>query len=188
MCIMNARSDYAICSCYYIMSMRYRCSNSECGISLNAHDHRVMNQLPHYLAAEFPAYLAHRCAISKDLANLMQPCIRNNMTFDKFRQLLHELHTLRHGKLQLQYLNAVLYRSQPIDASAGPAPAFSEFTDPDGYSGRIPSTAKLRLAYQGIMSLIQPSGSPATIDASAVTNALETQEDSEGDGDNSPED
>lgn len=170
------------------MSMRYRCSNSECGISLNAHDQRVMNQLPHYLAAEFPAYLAHRCAISKDLANLLQPCIRNNMTFDKFRQLLHELHTLRHGKLQLQYLNAVLYRSQPIDASAGPAPAFSEFSDPDGYSGRIPSTAKLRLAYQAIMSLIQPSGSPATIDTSAMTSALEAQEDSDGDGEHSPDD
>ncbi|KAG0178868.1 hypothetical protein DFQ29_002903 [Apophysomyces sp. BC1021] len=143
------------------MSMRYRCSSNGCSVTINGYDQRVMEQIPDHLASEFPAYLTHRCAISKTLGNLIRPCIQNGMGVERFRHTLQELHTLQHDRLELQYLNSVAYRRQNLtlgdmlNISQRP-PSFSRFDDPKRYAGCIPSTAYLRLVYTSIMDQLRP--------------------------------
>ncbi|KAF7720604.1 hypothetical protein EC973_007053, partial [Apophysomyces ossiformis] len=134
---------------------------SGCSVTINGYDQRVMEQVPDHLASEFPAYLTHRCAISKAVGNLLRPCIQNGMGVERFRHTLQELHTLQHDRLELQYLNSVAYRRQypTLDDMLGSSQqlrSFSRFDDPTRYAGYIPSTAYLRLVYTTIMDQLRP--------------------------------
>ncbi|KAG2208408.1 hypothetical protein INT45_006300 [Circinella minor] len=93
-------------SCFYVMSSRYRCTNKSCKTSLNAHDNRIMEQLPLHLQAEFPAYLTHRSAVSKHLGDLLRIVMQNGMGVHQLQRALREFHTLRYARLHFQYLNS----------------------------------------------------------------------------------
>ena len=66
-----------------------------------------MRQLPVQLQAEFPAYLSHRGAVSKQVGDLLRPCIQNSMGPERISKVLRELHTLKHDRSELQYLTAM---------------------------------------------------------------------------------
>ncbi|KAG2215881.1 hypothetical protein INT45_006788 [Circinella minor] len=150
-------------SCFYIMSSRYRCTNQSCKTSLNAHDNRILEQLPLHLQAEFPVYLTHRSAVSKHLGDLLRTVMQNGMGIHWLQQALREVHTLRHSRLHLQYLNSLVHRQQyPTfhDIPHGSNPIiykrFSSFKDPEGYAGYVPSTGYLRLVYTALIDQLQP--------------------------------
>lgn len=52
------------------MTERYRCHNIRCASTFNGYDSGIMRQLPAELQAEFPAYLTHKKAFSKQLRDL----------------------------------------------------------------------------------------------------------------------
>ena len=145
------------------MSSRYRCTNKSCKTSLNAHDNRIMEQLPSHLQAEFPAYLTHRSAVSKHLGDLLRIVMQNGMGVHRLQRALREFHTLRHARLHLQYLNSLVHRQNyPTfhDIPRGNNPIiykrFSNFKDPEGYAGYVPSTGYLRLVYTALIDQLQP--------------------------------
>ncbi|KAG2220944.1 hypothetical protein INT45_010697, partial [Circinella minor] len=159
----RARRVVDIDSCFYIMSSRYRCTNKSCKTSLNAHDNRILEQLPLHLQAEFPAYLTHRSAVSKHLGDLLRIVMQNGMGVHRLQRALREFHTLRHSRLHLQYLNSLVHRQQyPTfhDIPRGSNPIiykrFSSFKDREGYAGYIPSTGYLRLVYTALIDQLRP--------------------------------
>ena len=161
-------------SCFYLMSMRYKCNNEVDGgckkrkdgtgytvNTLNAHDPKIIQQLPRHLASEFPAVLTYRGGISRTLAKLMRPCVQSAMGVERLTRMLREMHTLRHSELEFKYLSAALYRQNNPTLRSSFArqdqqlPQFSEFDDPDGYAGYVPSTGYLRKLYTAIIDQLR---------------------------------
>ncbi|KAG2191089.1 hypothetical protein INT47_010405, partial [Mucor saturninus] len=93
--------------CFYIMTKRYRCLSSSCSSTFNGYDSKIMRQLPIQLQAEFPAYLSHRGAVSKQVGDFLRPCIQNSMGPERIAKVLRELHILKHDRSELQYLTAM---------------------------------------------------------------------------------
>ncbi|CAO3656087.1 unnamed protein product [Mucor hiemalis] len=91
-------------SCFYLMSIRYRCTDPKCGASFNAHDSDIIEQLPFELQVEFPAVSTRRGGISKAVADLLRPCTQNSVGPERLHKILRELHVLRHDRIELQYL------------------------------------------------------------------------------------
>ncbi|KAI8147390.1 hypothetical protein BJV82DRAFT_345657 [Fennellomyces sp. T-0311] len=144
---------------------RYRCPRGAggCGLSLNARDDKILEQLPPQLQAEFPAYLTHRSAVSKNLGNLLRAAVQNGLGVHRLQRLLRELHVLRYATRRLQYANTLVHRQEyPTVHDTPTAPGkpvkykrFSKFSDPEGYSGCIPSTGYLRLVYTALMDQLR---------------------------------
>jgi hypothetical protein len=142
------------------MSTRYICTNDICRKTINAHNRLVLDQLPLYLQAEFPALLTHRSAISKTLANWMRPLAQNSVSLKRLVKLLTEMHMLRYSRLELQYLNAIKYRQESQASissySQRSMKAFSTFGDMGQYAGFIPSMSYLRTLYTAMMDEMRP--------------------------------
>ncbi|KAF7722529.1 hypothetical protein EC973_003056 [Apophysomyces ossiformis] len=146
---------------FYIMSIRYRCTSRNCNLTINSYDARVLKQLPGHLAAEFPAYLTHKCAVSKTVGDLLRPCMQSAMGVVRFRRTLQELHYLRYDRLKLQYLNAIKSRRKfprlvdMLSSNSSPLP-FSRFSDRAGFAGYVPSAAYFCLIYTAIIDQLRP--------------------------------
>jgi hypothetical protein len=142
------------------MSIRYRCSAGVCPLTINAHDARVLEQLPLHLQAEFPAQLTHRSGISRQLADTMRSLVQNSVGPKRIAKLLREWHTLHHDRLELQYLNSLHHRLlNPTvwDAFSNSAQEpFSTFSDITKYAGFVPSATYLRLAYTSLIEELRP--------------------------------
>ncbi|KAI9249771.1 hypothetical protein BDA99DRAFT_217405 [Phascolomyces articulosus] len=160
----HARRVVDIDRCFYIMSIRYKCSNDKCTVTMNAHDDHVLSQLPEYLQAEFPAYLTHRCAVSKLVGDLLRASVQNGMGINRVQAVLREFHNLRYAKLHLQYLDSLKHRqTYPThedlidrrDPKFQYAP-FSAFDDRNGYAGYIPSAGYLRNVYTSMIDQLRP--------------------------------
>ena len=141
------------------MSMRYRCKGN-CKKSYNAHDHRILRQLPLRLQAEFPAYLTYRSAISKEVGALLRICVQNATGPKRFAQILREMHTLKHSRLELQYLDAVSsearYPSLLSSFGRNKPDVFSKFGDRANYAGYVPSANYLRYVYTSVIEAVRP--------------------------------
>lgn len=140
------------------MSVRCRCSEQGCGIALNVHDARIIEQLPFDLQLEFPAILTHKYGMSKNLANLLRPCIQNAVGPKKFQKILSELHHLYHDRLELQYLVYELRkRNSNRSYFVHNAPAlFSNFNDQTMYAGYVPTAGYIRTFYTTIIETLRP--------------------------------
>ena len=138
--------------------MRYRCSNKDCRRTINAHDVRLINQLPLDLQMEFPALLTHRGGISNTLVDLLRPCMQNSVGPSRFKKIASELHHLRHDKLELQYLLSNYKKRKGLAGSflVDPVEPFSVFEDQSQYAGYVPSAAYFRTVYTKIIEKIRP--------------------------------
>ncbi|KAG2215458.1 hypothetical protein INT45_014294 [Circinella minor] len=123
------------------MSLRYRYTNKSCKTSLNVHNNQILEQLLLHLQAQFPAHLTHRSTVSKHLGDLLCIVMQNGMDVHWLQRASREFHTLRHCRLQLQYLNSLVHRQQyPTfhDIPHGSNPIiynrFSSFKDLEGYA------------------------------------------------------
>ncbi|KAI7875757.1 uncharacterized protein EV154DRAFT_606811 [Mucor mucedo] len=100
----HARRIADLQSCFYLMSIRYRCLSPRCGKTFNGHSDSIISQLPYELQMEFPAVLTHKGGVSKTVGDLLRPCIQNSVGPKRFQKILLELHHIRHNRLELQYL------------------------------------------------------------------------------------
>jgi hypothetical protein len=147
-------------SCFYVMTMRYRCKSGDCATTVNGYDSTIMRQLPLRLQAEFPVYLTHRSAVSKQVARILRTCVQNSTGPKRFSDMLQEWHMLKHDELELQYLDAVVDEMEsPTMLSSlhnmRPVP-FSAFRDRSKYAGHIPSAKLLRSVYTSMIKIFRP--------------------------------
>ncbi|KAL9536765.1 hypothetical protein MBANPS3_012383, partial [Mucor bainieri] len=142
------------------MSLRYRCSMQNCKKKYNAHDDQIIEQLPMELQMEFPAVLTHRAGVSKAVANLYRPCIQNSVGPERFQKIIREQHHLKHDRLELQYLLAKVNQRNSAFENSGfnfpPVEPFSNFDDPKGYAGYVPSGGYFRTLYTSLIEVLQP--------------------------------
>ena len=129
--------------------------------TINAHDQQILCQLPLHLRIAFPAYLTHKAGISKALGDVIPPCVQNSVGPKRFAKILRELHTLRHARLEYQYLCAIKLRQQQaqrtLDSFYTPAlRPFSSFGDKQGYAGYVPSATYLLKVYTSMIDELRP--------------------------------
>jgi hypothetical protein len=104
--------------------------------------------LPTNLAAEFPAELSHRGAISADVFALMRTCFNYGVGSKQFSHILLFLHHRHFSQLHVQYLDGLLARAkQHQEESNSGYEAFSDFADTSGYGGFMPSSSWLCMMY-----------------------------------------
>ncbi|KAL9536874.1 hypothetical protein MBANPS3_012294 [Mucor bainieri] len=156
----HARRIVDMDSCFYLMSLRYRCLDLTCKKSFNAHDDKFMQQLPMELQMEFPALLTHRGGVSKAVADLYRPCIQNSVGPERFQRILREQHHLKHDRLELQYLISKVGQRNAAFENSGykydPVKPFPPFDDENTYAGYVPSAAYFRTLYTSIIESMQP--------------------------------
>lgn len=163
----HARRIVDLNNCFYLMSMRYQCKNRTCGVTINGHDRRIIENLPQHLQMEFPAILTHKSGVSKVVADLLRPCVQNSLGPTCFAKMLRELHMLEHDRRELQYLSTIKYRrthptvadmfeQQPRRQSVT-YPSFSTFNDRQGYAGHVPSAQYFGYLYNAIIDELRPS-------------------------------
>ncbi|KAF7723200.1 hypothetical protein EC973_002275 [Apophysomyces ossiformis] len=83
------------------------------------------------------------------------------MGVKRFQHTLRELHTLRHDRLELQYLNAMNYRhAKPTIAdtlrNVNQHAPFPPFDDKKSYAGFVPAAAYLRWVHTTILDGLRP--------------------------------
>ncbi|KAG2221923.1 hypothetical protein INT45_013259 [Circinella minor] len=74
--------------------------------------------------------------IDRQLADLLRPCFQSAMGLERLHDLLQELHHFRSGVSQSH-------------------PPFSNFDDPLGYAGYVPSATYLRMIYTAIVDQLR---------------------------------
>ena len=77
------------------------------GIGRLSVHHRILEVLPHTLAAELPVYLSHHSGMSKALFSWMRMCFSSGMGAKRFTDALVAEYLLRYDELQLQYLDYI---------------------------------------------------------------------------------
>ena len=134
-----------------------KCKNPWSGkhtVTYNSWDPRIQDMLPHELQAEFPAILSHRNAISADVFTLMRSCFNYGVGSKQFSHILLGLHHQRFSQIHVQYLDGILSRTKCTDLNDGHHPtfkAFSQFADPEGYAGFVPSSSLLCMVYNSFI-------------------------------------
>ncbi|KAF7971123.1 hypothetical protein HWV62_21994, partial [Athelia sp. TMB] len=101
------------------------------------------------LAAEFPAQLSHRSAISSPVFALMRACFNYGDGSKQFSHILRILHHRHFSQLHVQYLEGIIFRKKcHLDAEISePYEPFGTFSDATGYAGFIPSSSWLCTIY-----------------------------------------
>ncbi|KAF7762010.1 hypothetical protein Agabi119p4_10002 [Agaricus bisporus var. burnettii] len=91
---------------FWIIGYRYQCAKciNQQSVTYRSWDSRILDALPPHLAAEFPAHLTHRSAMSKSLFEWMRLCFQNGMGSKQFSDSLRVRHLLSYDNLHLQYL------------------------------------------------------------------------------------
>uniref|UniRef100_A0A8H8CGB6 3'-5' exonuclease n=1 Tax=Psilocybe cubensis TaxID=181762 RepID=A0A8H8CGB6_PSICU len=148
-------------STFYIIGYRYRCPTciySKPGtrtVTFRSWDPEILKMLPSSLAAEFPARISYRSAISKTAFNWLRTCIQNGMGTKQFSDGLRTQHLLRHDLLNLQYLTHLCERRNTLDGTWNNRKfeSFLPFNDtsPRGRHGYIPSAQWIRDMYDSFI-------------------------------------
>jgi hypothetical protein len=144
------------------MSYRYRCSSARCTYSVDGSDKYILKLLPLELQSEFPAYLTHRSGVSKRLGDLLRSLVQNSVGPQRVAKILQELHTLKHDRMELQYLSSALsrqckrQRERQLTLTRDVVKPFSPFADKQRYGGHTPSPGHLRLVYTTMVDEMRP--------------------------------
>ena len=141
---------------FWVVGYRYRCrhcihpkSGKQGTVTWRSWDRRILAVLPAPLAAEFPAYLSHRTAISKTLFEWMRSCFQNGMGPKQFSDAVRVQHLLHYDELHMQYLDVLVVRSGLAQWLGKRFPSFLPFDDtsPEGFHGYVPSSQLFRNIY-----------------------------------------
>jgi hypothetical protein len=135
--------------CFYMIGQRHLCpqcknpTTKAQSVTFNSWDPWILAMLPLALAAEFPAEMNHRSAISADVFTLMCTCFNYGVGSKQFSHILLVLHHQHFAQMHVQYLNGILARQKPhLDADPSTTyEAFSDFADRDGYGRFVPSSS-----------------------------------------------
>ena len=147
-------------STFWIIGFRYHCRHcrnprtQKIGtVTWRSWDSQILALLPPELAAEFPAKLSHRSAMSMRLFSWMRSCFQSGMSTKQFASAVRVQHLLRYDELHLQYLDFLVSNSGLYRWSKRKFKSFRSFTDSseDGFHGYIPSTQWFRDLYDNFI-------------------------------------
>jgi hypothetical protein len=140
---------------FWIIGWRYKCKTCQKPRKEGAKsqtfcswDPHILNRIPKHIAADFPAILTHRRAISKTFFDYFRPCLSEMGTLQVANAF--RVATLkRYDELQLQYKQSIYAQAQASETLTNRNmvfPDFPEFNDrsPSGYHGYTPSSQLLR--------------------------------------------
>ncbi|KAI9260268.1 hypothetical protein EDC94DRAFT_648927 [Helicostylum pulchrum] len=136
----------AFSSCFYLMSMNYRCTRAVCRTTFSGCDQDIVKQLNPGHQRAFPAILTHKSGISKDLCNVMRPLFQHGVGPHRLSKVIRILHTQRFDELQFVYYNGINdfkpnVASQLLNgAESQTFDQFSNFSDRMKYNGYTPSS------------------------------------------------
>ncbi|KAL9546075.1 hypothetical protein MBANPS3_006840 [Mucor bainieri] len=134
----RARRILDLQDCFYLMTVRYECSNPQGAHSFNSYDDGIVKQLDLRVQADFPAVLTSRSGASKQLIKLMRPAFQHGVGPHPLSKILRVLHTKRYDQLQLQYyyvaIDKILDKNgiQAYIPKKEPIEEFSAFDDKNG--------------------------------------------------------
>lgn len=136
---------------FYIVSWAYYCRQG-CQSYFHGWNTQLLQSLPAYLQLAFPAVLSYRAGLSKDVITQLRVGNQHKMGPSGVHSLLCEMHTLHFSTLLAQYSEAIfeLVRGRQVSESKGVQsslhtyiiekyPYFGNFSDSQGYAGRLPS-------------------------------------------------
>ncbi|KAH9475789.1 Werner syndrome ATP-dependent helicase-like protein [Psilocybe cubensis] len=139
---------------FYLIGYRYRCSvcthpkSGKHTVTFNSWDSRILSALPQDLAAEFPAILSHRSAISKRLFQYVRSSFQNGLGAKQISDTIRVHHLLKYDELHLQYLNQLAGRKLDKwrEEKYMSFPRFDDIS-PHGRHGFTPSAQWIRNMY-----------------------------------------
>jgi len=143
-------------NCFYMIGQRHLCpqcrhpKTNAHSLTFNSWDPRILAMLPPALVAEFPAQLSHRSAISTDVFGLMRTCFNYGVGSKQFSHILLVLHHRYFSQIHVQYLDGLLTRRDNADPTTT-YEVFSDFSDPAGYGGFVPSSSWLCMMYDAFI-------------------------------------
>ena len=129
-----------------MIGARYKCENclnSESGkntVTFMSWDSRIIASLPKSLAAEFPIVLTHHSGLFSPILALQRSLFQKGLGGKQFSQIIKGLHLHYFDQLHIQYLD-MIYDHRDAKPWKNPTfKPFSEFADPKGYAGYVPSS------------------------------------------------
>ena len=158
--ISRPRRCIDVVSTFWIIGFRYRCRHclnprtQKIGtVTWRSWDPRILAVLPPELAAEFPAKLSHRSAMSLTLFTWLWSCFQNGMSAKQFASTVQVQHLLQYDKLHLQYLNFLVCQAGLQQWSQRRFESFRPFTDTsdNGFHGYTPSAQWFRDMYDNFI-------------------------------------
>lgn len=153
----RARRVVDLENCFYMIGERHLCpqckhpKTNAHSLTFNSWDPRILAMLPPALAAEFPAQLSHRSAISLDVFALMRACFNYGVGSKQFSHILLVLHHRHFSQIHVQYLDGLLSCQHGTDDPTTTYEAFSDFSDRAGYGGFVPSSSWLCMMYDAFI-------------------------------------
>jgi hypothetical protein len=170
---------------FWLIGWRYRCHhcrNPKTGrtgsATFRSWDPRILSSLPPSLAADFPARMTHRSAISLPLMHFMRAAFQSGMGAKQFAGALRCQHLRRYDEVQLQFLQALDWRRLQGGVAAFLAMKYEPFLEFEnrsdrGYYGFSPSSQWLRDVYDGFIEEHQAELNQHTSMLSAEVCALD---------------
>ncbi|GFH49181.1 hypothetical protein CTEN210_05657, partial [Chaetoceros tenuissimus] len=144
---------------YYIVSQRYECKACENKKSkgqqvdqygFHGYNHESFQLYENGIQYNFPAILTKRSAIDKSLIDLMRPLFDKGLRPLSFQKTLVELHSKKYTKDRIKYNYRVRdekLRRQKLQLPDADHSVCSDFNDPKGYCGFVPSAEYLSNIY-----------------------------------------
>ncbi|KAJ7937871.1 hypothetical protein B0H13DRAFT_1588311, partial [Mycena leptocephala] len=137
---------------FYIIRYRYRCPicvnpDSKLNtVTFRSWDSRILANLPHALAASFPAMLTHRSALSERVFMFMRSCFQSGMGAKQFADALRVRHLENYDKLHISYLSTLAEHAPMARYTERKFKSFLPFDDTsaEGFHGFLPSSQWLR--------------------------------------------
>ncbi|KAG6818631.1 hypothetical protein H0H93_003310 [Arthromyces matolae] len=139
-------------STFWLIGYNYCCRQSShgCGSKFRSWNPEILKRLPRVLAAEFPAQLTWRSALSNRAFGVVRSCIQRGMGTVGVAEMLRVQHLHHYDQLRLQYLHTKVSDMQLLHADYIPFPSFDDQSE-NGYHGFTPSAHWIRDLYDDVM-------------------------------------
>lgn len=100
---------------YYVVSKRYRCSNSTCGRRCIGYDSELVALLPNSVAAYLPCFMTQNAALDVGTLNLLKRQVVSGQSFDDFADMLNEICTgIYYQRQYIYYAEAMRKYHHPM--------------------------------------------------------------------------
>lgn len=145
-------------SCFYLMTMNYRCTRIECRKTFSGCDQGIVKQLNPDHQSAFPAILTHKSGVSKDFSNIMRSSFQHGVGPHRLSKITRILYTHRFDERQFVYYSGINdfkpnVASQLLNGAESQASdQFSDFSDKMKYNGYAPSSNYLSYVYSSLVA------------------------------------
>ncbi|KAH0580184.1 hypothetical protein H2248_001706 [Termitomyces sp. 'cryptogamus'] len=110
-----------------------------CGKIFQSWDFRILDKLPHPLAAKFPAKLTWRSALSWRAFGILCSCIQHGMGASEVAEMFRMQHLQCYDEIRLQYLHTKAAHIHLPHQHYEPFLSFEDQSD-NGFHGFTPSS------------------------------------------------